>query len=103
MNGDYVYVSDPAASKIVRLSKDLKFVDSFSGPKSDPFLGPERFVAILNKRITVVDQPHDIYGNSTSANARLVSFGGVDGADWTTYGSYGTGQGQFEFYNSYNY
>lgn len=106
VNGDHIYVSDPAAPKIVRLSKDLKFEDSFSGSASDPFLGPERFVAILNKRITVMDEPHDQYGNSTNANARLVSFGGVDGADWTTYGSYGAtvqGPGYFEFYNSYMY
>ena len=97
VKGDYIYVSDPAAPKIVRLDKNLQFVDSFSGPASDPFLGPERFVAILNKPITVVDQ------NTTHTKARLVSFDDMSGAGWTTYGSYGTGPGQFEFYNSYLY
>jgi len=105
VSGDNVYVSDVAASapKIVRLSKNLAFVDSFSGPGSDPFLGPERFVAVLNKKITVVDQPHDQYGNQLSTNARLVSFGDMTGAGWTPYGSFGTGQSQFEFYNGYMY
>jgi hypothetical protein len=103
VNGDYIYVSDPAAPKIVRLTKDLNFVDSFSGPGSDPFLGPERFVAILNKKITVIDQPHDSNSFSLTTNARLVSFGDMTGAGWTTYGSYGAAQDQFKFYNSYGY
>jgi hypothetical protein len=100
VKGDYIYISDPKGLKIVRLSKgDLKLVDSFSGPDSDhPFLGPERFVAILNKPITVVDQNgYPVYGT------RLVSFGDMTGAGWTEYGSYGTGQDQFKFYNGYQY
>jgi len=93
VKGDYVYVSDFAAKKIIRLTKNLQFVDSFPGPTSDPFLGPERFVAILNKPITVIDE-------STPGQGRLVSFNDIAGAGWTTYGSNGTGTGQFQFYIS---
>ncbi len=100
----YVYVSDPGDSynnpnptpKIVRLTKSLDFVDSFSGPASDPFRGPERFVAILNKPITVIDE-----GGTTVD--RLVSFSDMTGAGWTTFGSTGSGQDQFQFYNAYAY
>ncbi len=104
VNGDFVYVSDPSMSapKIVQLDKNLKFVNSFSGPVSDPFLGPERFVAVMNKRITVVDQPHDISSFALTTKARLVSFD-MTGGLWSPYGSYGTGPGQFEFYNSFQY
>ena len=96
VNGNYVYVSDQGNSfssiqgKIIRLSKNLEFVDEFAGPASDPFLGPERFVAILNKPITVTDR--------NNSGARLVSFSDMTGEGWTTYGSLGTGQDQFQFY-----
>ena len=33
--GPYIYVSDSGAGKIVRLDKNLQFVDSFSGPPGD--------------------------------------------------------------------
>ena len=95
VRGDYVYVSDSSGKQIVRLTRSLGFVDSFSGPASDPFLGPERFVAILNKPITVMDE-----GISTK---RVVSFNDMTGAGWTTYGSLGNstlGPGYFEFFNS---
>ena len=98
-NGDYIYVSDFAAKKIVRLTRNLSFVDSFSGPSGDPFLGPERFVAILNKPITVIDETASGPGNRD----RLVSFNDMTGAGWKTYGSTGNtsqGPGYFMFYIS---
>ncbi|MGD0724595.1 MAG: hypothetical protein ABSB63_03445 [Spirochaetia bacterium] len=96
VNGNYIYVSDPGDIKIVRLTKDLTLVDSFSGPASDPLGGPERFVAILNKPITVIDE-------GGSGGDRIVSFNDMTGAGWRTYGSTGSGEGQFEFYNSMAY
>jgi hypothetical protein len=86
--GNYIYVSDYyvnpqgfplGGGQIVRLSKDLGFVDSISGYGSDSFLGPERFVATLNKTITVIDETYAAEGN------RLVSFNDMTGAGWTTY------------------
>jgi hypothetical protein len=88
----YVYVTDPAARQIVRLTMDLAQVDSLQGHGDDLLLGPERFVAILNKPITVVDEPQFAPGD------RLVAFADMTGAGWTTFGSSGSGQDQFEFY-----
>jgi len=92
---NYVYVSDYGAKKIVRLTTSLQPVDSFPGPTSDPFVGPKRFLAILNKPITVID-------DSGSSTRRLASFNDMAGDGWTTYGSYASppGVGQFQFYES---
>jgi hypothetical protein len=101
VNGGYIYVSDqgnpsyPIPGRIIRLSRDLKFVDDFTGPPSDPFYGPEGFVAILNKPITVADKT-----NYPTNQARLVSFDNMTGGGWKTYGSFGSGQDQFMFYYS---
>jgi hypothetical protein len=102
VKGDYVYVSDQGNSfstpnvpgRIIRMTKSLNFVDDFTGPAGptpDQFYGPERFVAILNKPITVVDQ------NNT--NGSVVSFNDMTGAGWTRYGSVGSGgAGLFFFF-----
>jgi hypothetical protein len=94
----YVYVSDPGSSppSIVRLTKNLQFVDSFRGPANDPFLGPERFVATLNEPITVIDEAFGGNGD------RLVSFNSMTGAGWVTCGETGSsGAGTFQFYSMY--
>jgi hypothetical protein len=95
VNGDFVYVSDKGALKILQLDKNLNLVDFFSGPKDDPFVGPEQFVAVLNKPITLIDE--------SSTVDRLVSFGDMTGAGWTTYGSTGSSRsgatGVFQFYS----
>ena len=99
VNGDYIYVSDPGAAQIVRFDKNLSFVDSFTGPASDPLVGPQRFVAILNKPITVVDQV-SYYDDTLLTEIyvdRIVSFGDMTGAGWTSYGSHGSDQDQFLF------
>jgi hypothetical protein len=94
-NGNDIYVSDYSARKIIHLSRNLDFVDDFSGPANDRFLGPERFVAILNKPITVIDETLYNEGN------RLVSFGDMTGAGWTTYEPQIAGLDTFEFlYNN---
>jgi hypothetical protein len=96
VKGGDVYVSDNGDPKIVRLDKNLQFVDSFRGPPTDPFHGPERFIARLNAPITVVDELNGVPGD------RIISFGDMTGAGWTTFGSSGSGQDQFELYN-YSY
>jgi hypothetical protein len=57
------------------------------------YLGPERFVAILNKRITIIDEYPSFpnYG-------RLVSMDSINGDGWDVYGENGSGTGQFSFY-----
>jgi hypothetical protein len=97
VNGNYVYVSDYGAKQIIRLSKNLDFVDSISGHGSDSFLGPERFVAVLNKPITVIDEANFAQGN------RLVSFGDMTGAGWTTYEpEISPGVDAFQFFTNNN-
>ncbi len=91
VNGDFVYVSDKGALKILRLDRNLSLVDSFGGPQSDPFVGPEQFVAVLNKPITLIDE--------NSSTDRLVTFNDMTGAGWTKYGSTGSGVGFFQFYS----
>ena len=95
VKGPYVYVGDSGAGKIVRLDKNLLFVDSFSGPPTDLFYGPETFVAVLNRKFTVIDEKSNFFD-------RLTSFDDMSGASWTTYGSYGnsiSGPGHFDFYS----
>lgn len=95
VKGDYVYVCDSGAAKVVRFDKNLQFVDSFPGPSTDLFYGPEAFVATLNRKITVIDEK---YG----WNDRLASFDDMTGAGWTTFGANGTGTsgaGFFDFYS----
>ena len=100
VNGNYVYVSDFGAKQIVRFDKNLNRLDSISGYGTDSFLGPERFVAILNKPITVIDEAV----GSGPGRDRIVSFNDMTGAGWTTYGSTATvgagppPAGQFTFY-----
>jgi hypothetical protein len=94
VKGPYVYVSDVGTAKIVRLnSTDLSFVDSFPGPSTDPFYGPETFLATLNRKFTVIDEKSGPYD-------RVASFDDMTGAGWITYGSSSTtpSTGIFNFY-----
>jgi hypothetical protein len=91
INGSYVYVSDYVGKQVVRLTKDLQWVDSISGQGSDSFLGPQQFVAILNKPITVIDEP------GSGSGDRLVSFNDMTGAGWQTYS--GPPTDPFMFFN----
>jgi hypothetical protein len=100
VKGPYVYVSDnnvggTGKAQIVRLDKNLQFVDSFPGPSTDLSYGPETFVATLNRKFTVIDEKSNFFD-------RLVSFDDMSGAGWTTFGSYGSatsGPGHFDFYS----
>ena len=92
VKGSYVYVCDSGAGKIVRFDKNLQFVDSFPGPSTDLFYGPEAFVATLNRKITVIDE-------KSGWNDRLASFDDMTGAGWTTFGFNGNGINTFDFYS----
>jgi hypothetical protein len=105
VKGDYVYVANQTGSdgyRIIRLTKTLQFVDAFGDdaptlptpPQTGDFYGPTRFVAILNKRIAVMDEGPDV---ESGTDDRLVSFTDMTGTGWVTYGTRGTGIGQFEF------
>ncbi len=67
-------------------------------PPNNPgeFYGPRRFVAILNKKLTVTDEVEYAYKD------RLVSLDDtLDGSGWETYGANGSGTGQFSFFVMY--
>jgi len=101
----YVYLVDQYAEDgflFTRLDMTyLSYVDSFGTPVDVPdpapkeFWGPSRFVATINKKVTLIDEYDYEYYD------RLVSFDEPDGSNWQTYGEYGSGVGQFMFYNSY--
>lgn len=102
VKGDYVYVanydSDGSNNKITRFNLDLSnpIVLNKKPDASDQFYGPWRFVAILNKKIFIADDGHD------SPNIdRIIAFDDINGTNWTTYGSSGDGDYQFNFYNYY--
>ena len=83
-----------ALSSIVRLDAGLtgiveQYGSSANDPADDPgeFDTPRRFVATLNRKITVADSGAD----------QVVSLDDLDGDGWTTFGSSGSGIGQFDF------
>jgi hypothetical protein len=93
----YLYVADPdpagANDKIVQLTLDLSPVDTLSESVQHPMYGPRHFVAILNKRIYFMDEL------PTGSDAdKLVAMDDIDGTNWETYGSFGSGVGEFVFY-----
>jgi hypothetical protein len=56
------------------------------------FFGPRRFVAPVNKKLYIID--HDMF------NRKLAALEDSTGAGWETYGTAGTGVGQFKFYST---
>jgi len=98
----YVYISNrngESGYKVMQFDQNLQFIRGF-GPQDDLsppaqagyFYVPERFVAILSKRLILVDENNSGYN-------RLVSFNNLEGAGWVTYGTTGAGVGQFNFYD----
>jgi len=100
VQGGYVYsthVLDLGVKKVARSGLDLNFIDEFTGPGSDPFYGPRRFVAILSRKLTVIDE-----GYTGVDSNRLAAFSDMAGSGWTTYGATGSSTGQFNFYSYYS-
>jgi hypothetical protein len=98
----YVYVANyeynmTVNNKVLRLTMGLQPAGELRGDpgSADTFYGPHRFVAILNRKIYITDEGHD--PSSPYNRDRLVSIDNISGANWKTYGSYGTGQDQFDF------
>jgi hypothetical protein len=94
VQGGFVYTTQKPISglyRIVQSDLNLKPIGESTGPAADPFYGPRRFVAILSKRITFIDE--------MSGADRLVTINNIDGTGFQTYGSTGLGQDQFQFYS----
>ena len=98
----YVYVADHDSPTYViqKLDQDLNFIQGFGSVKdpaqqSGEFWSPYRFIAILNKKLYVLDQGYNF--STFFDECRIVSFGNASGDGWETYGKYGTGIGEFDF------
>lgn len=104
-----IYATNPDGApgeKIVAIDTNGAVVDSFGSFPADPeapekgeFYAPRRFVAVNRSKLYVLDDGDNA---SLSSDNRVVSFGpNLDGSQWETYGSYGSGQDRFEFYVQY--
>jgi len=103
----YIYIANrngPAGNKIIQLDTDLGFIAAYGNesPAVDDipgnFYGPKRFLAILNRKIAILDEASWNDPPLFFQGDRLVSIGDLAGTGWTTYGQTGPGTGQFEFY-----
>ncbi len=76
------YDSGGANDKIIQLTKTLDIVDELPGKpdSTDDFRGPHRFIAILNKRIYVIDEDE-----SAADIERIVAFDDINGTNWDTF------------------
>jgi len=102
VKGNYLYVADTYVSEtnnspIVRFNIDSPAqytrYGSFGATGSPGiFYGPHVFAAILNKKLYITDD--DGFDSS-----KLVAIDDITGSGWETYGSAGTGEGQFMFFS----
>jgi len=104
----YLYVANTNGTdgnRVIQLTKNLAIVKGYGNFASTAgventargmFYGPTRFVAILNRRITLVDEDDDNFGRRD----KLITMDDIDGNGWDTYGRYSAvaGTGYFQFY-----
>ncbi len=90
-----LYAADSTllTGKIIQLDLNLNLQAELPDSASNDMYGPRRFVAILNEKITFIDEE----GGTNNAD-KLVSMDNISGDNWETYGTYGSGTGQFQFY-----
>jgi hypothetical protein len=105
---NYVYVANfdslnYSNDKIVQLNNQLQFQSELltNLGNSDHFYGPHRFLAILNRKFYIIDDGRDLDGTPSFNMDRIIAFDDMSGASWETYGSTGSGTGQFNFYEYY--
>lgn len=61
--------------------------------KTGEFFYPRKFAGVTKKRLYIIDS-EEYYGGQ-----RVVSLDPNNWGSWETFGSYGSGQGQFRFYS----
>ncbi|TAL38500.1 MAG: hypothetical protein EPN93_04630 [Spirochaetes bacterium] len=95
-NDPYVYVINTSyistpVGEILKFSKNLQFIEktgavtsSMGSIESAPmeFFHPVHFVAVLNRKFTIMDT------DTSSSYDRIVSFGNLEGSDWSAYAEY---------------
>jgi DNA-binding beta-propeller fold protein YncE len=82
----YIYVADIGGElppKVIKLTTDLDYVDELPGKpdETDPFHGPQRFLAVLSDKIYVIDEEQF----EPDEDNRTVAFDDISGTGWTTY------------------
>ena len=98
-NGELFVTKSGGGTKIDKFDLELNFLDSYGTSGSvgteGQFVGPYNFVAVMNKKLTIVD--------SAMTSAQLVSFDDISGTNWATFGSFdnsGGGTNVFKFFSS---
>jgi tripartite motif-containing protein 71 len=88
-DGTYLYIADAGDARIVKIRlSDMSFVDAYSGSAGQWF-DPEAGMGGL-----AVDGGY-LYVSDYSRIVRLST--ALDGSGWKTYGTFGTGVGQFDY------
>ncbi len=106
MIDNFLYIANRNGAdgfKIMKLDTNLNYISSFGNqsPSTDSitgnFYGPKRFLAILNKKLTILDEGSTNESSGFQGD-RLITITDITGSGWETYGQAGAGIGQFEFY-----
>ena len=93
-DGYFIVQLDPGTGEIV--DHFGSYADDPTNPGVGEFGGPRRFIATGNRRITVADK--DFFDAAFNVETRLVSFTSMNGDGWETYGTTGSGVGQFDLF-----
>jgi hypothetical protein len=102
----HVYVANLEGSggnRILQLDENLSFIDGYGNPSTSAdsavgnFYGPKRFIGILPKKLVILDEGSTME-TSGFIGDRLIAIDDLSGAGWQTYGTTGSGVGQFNFY-----
>jgi hypothetical protein len=100
----YIYIANLSGaginSQIIQLNTDFTLPIGFgqnvdiSNTTSGNFYGPRRFLATLNRKITIIDDDNGLNLD------KLISIDDISGTNWTTYGNSTVAydSGQFDFY-----
>jgi hypothetical protein len=98
---NYILVGTPAGVSadnsigIMKFTKNLSYISEYGTNQSRLYTTPmnfynaHRFLAVLNRKITIMDTEQSV--------GRLVSIDNPAGSGWITYGEYGAGTGFFNF------
>ena len=105
IRGDHIFVTvydnDGLYNSVVRFDVNLQdpvVLTQGPGTSPDSFIGPHRFAGWNSGRLFVID---DLADNDRIVGFDISLFDDSSDGGWETYGSTGTGTGQFMFYENY--